>query len=70
MKMLQLYKASAVLEEVVSSYITREMQNTATYGNWKTEEGLYLDLGLFSEKPHFISWDSLEIWADKYFAST
>lgn len=66
-KILQLYKAKEALDEIVRAYIRRETKNNPTYGSWYTEEGLHLDHGLNSQ-PSFVSWDSLEIWAAKYFA--
>lgn len=65
--MLQLFKAKQALEEIKRAYIKRELVNIDTYGSWDTDEGLYFERSIGME-PIFVSWDSLEIWAEKYFA--
>lgn len=67
MKIEQLYKATQAFEDIVRAYINRELVNEDTFGSWNTDEGIYFERQIGTE-PIFVSWDSLEIWAEKYFA--
>ena len=67
MKLKQLYEAKEALDAIVRAFIKRETKNNPTYSSWYTEEGLHLDHGL-GARASFISWESLEIWADKHYA--
>lgn len=66
-RMKQLYKAKQALDEIKIAYIQTELRNVDTFGNWEDDEGLWFERGMY-DKPIFISWDSLELWAEKHFA--
>lgn len=67
MKVKQLWAAKDAFESILRAYIARELVNIDTYGNWTDDDGVYFERFL-GEKPLFVSWESLDIWAEKHYA--
>jgi len=66
-RLLNLYKAQKTLESIVISYIKKELVNMQTFGSWFDEAGVYFEMGI-NEKPKFVSYETLELWAEKNYA--
>lgn len=70
MKTRQLYKAKEVFDDIFSMYVYREYKNHAIQGHWFTDDGLFITLNPFVGKADFISFESLDIWAEEHYADT